>query len=109
MRKILLRFFSNCCKRFCDYFIHRIEKGGNKNAVSNYGYKNTYGVYDNFIEGKQTAKEKARKLLIIANDPGMAKTTILIITILIPIFYETKFSESNTRSRYVIESLVLLE
>lgn len=62
------------------------KRWGDKNTVSKYGGKDKLEVYENVIEGNQMTKEKARKLVITADDPGMGKTTTLVIKILITNF-----------------------
>lgn len=55
-----------------EYFKYLVENSDCKNSVLNYAV-NTLKVYENFIEMNEMTNEIARKLLIIADDPGMGK------------------------------------
>lgn len=54
------------------YFIYLMENSDCKNSVLNCAV-NALKMYENFIEMNKLTNEKARKLSIIADDPGMGK------------------------------------
>lgn len=54
------------------YFKYLVENSDCESSVLNYA-DNTLKVSENFIEMNEMTNEKARKLLIITDDPGMGK------------------------------------